>query len=275
MKVSVIIPTYNRRGFIGNAIQSVLNQTYPSIELIVVDDGSTDGSEIALEPFLDKIKYIKQDNSGVSRARNRGLEEATGEIIAFLDSDDEWLPQKIEMQVNFFKENPEALLCQTGDIWYRKGKRVNPKNKHQKYSGMIFKQCLPLCIVSVSDIALRKEILDIVGNFDESMPACEDYDLWLRITRAFPIHLIDLPLTIKHGGRPDQLSQSTPQMDKYRIQSMVQLLDSGVLTNEQTSWTLEVLEQKCAVFGNGCIKYGREEEGAYYLSLPETYQVKQ
>ncbi len=273
MLTTVIIPTFNRATLIERALKSVLNQTHKQLQIIVVDDGSTDNTQKVLAPYHGRIQYIYQENKGVSAARNKGIEKAHGNIITFLDSDDEWLPQKIDAQVNFFKENPEAVACQTGETWIRKGKRVNPKDKHKKHSGFIYKQCLPLCIVTISAIALKKEILERVGAFDESMPACEDYDLWLRTTHRYPIHLIDRPLVTKYGGRPDQLSQSTPQMDQYRIQSMIQLLDSQVLTEEQRKWTTETLREKCTVFGNGCIKHGKNEKGQYYLDLIQKYET--
>lgn len=256
MLVSVIIPAYNRKELLQRAVQSVQDQTYKNFELIVVDDGSTDGTE----------GTYRQPHQGVSAARNLGIRKSRGGLIAFLDSDDAWAPQKLQRQVRFFQDHPDARICQTEEIWIRNGRRVNPMKKHKKYSGMIFRQCLPLCIVSPSAVMMRRELFDQIGLFDESLPACEDYDLWLRVACRFPIYLIEEPLTIKYGGHSDQLSRTVPALDKYRIQSMLKLLDSGILTSEQKQWTLEELKKKSKIYADGCLKHGRTEEAGRVLS---------
>jgi len=265
----VIIPTYNRVASIGRAIESVLSQTYAQYELIVVDDGSTDGTMSLLETYADRIRVIHQNNRGVSAARNTGIRAARGVFIALLDSDDCWLPQKLEMQTAFFRTCPPALICQTEEIWIRNGKRVNPKRRHQKFSGMIFEKTLPLCLVSPSAVMIRKSLFDEVGFFDESLPACEDYDLWLRITWKYPVHLIDTPLIVKHGGHSDQLSR-LPELDKYRIQALVKILGQGCLSAAQRTAALTTLKEKCRVYAQGCLKRGKTEEAVYYRKLPET-----
>ncbi len=271
--VSVIIPTYNRAASIGRAIESVLSQTYAHYELIVVDDGSTDGTMSLLETYADRIRVIHQNNRGVSAARNTGIRAAGGLFIALLDSDDCWLPQKLEMQTAFFRTCPRALICQTEEIWIRNGKRVNPKKRHQKFSGMIFEKTLPLCLVSPSAVMIRKSLFDEVGFFDESLPACEDYDLWLRITWKYPVHLIDTPLIVKHGGHSDQLSRM-PELDKYRIQALVKILKQGCLSAAQRTAALATLNEKCRVYAEGCLKRGKTEEAAYYRKVPETAGVQ-
>ena len=272
--VSVIIPTYNRCSSIGRAIESVLSQSYMHREIIVVDDGSTDGTMGLLETFGDRIRVLHQNNRGVSAARNSGIRAAGGVFIALLDSDDSWMPEKLEQQVGFFRTNPQAMICQTEEIWIRNGKRINPKRKHQKFSGMIFEKTLPLCLVSPSAVMIRRSLFDEVGFFDESLPACEDYDLWLRITWKYPVHLIDTPLIVKHGGHPDQLS-SMPELDKYRIQSLAKILRQGCLSETQHNAALAMLGEKCRVYAGGCLKRGKTEEAAYYQKLPETVGVRQ
>jgi len=268
--VSIIIPTYNRKSLLTKAIDSVLKQTYTNFELIVVDDGSNDGTYDLLKYYAFKLKTLAQTNKGVSAARNLGIKAAKGQLITFLDSDDLWLPDKLKHQVAFFKHNPTALICQTEEIWIRNGKRVNPKKRHQKPNGMIFEQSLALCLVSPSAVMLRRALLDEVGLFDEALPACEDYDLWLRICWKYPVYLIDEPLIIKHGGHSDQLSR-IPELDKYRIISLVKILDSGHLNLDQYEAAVKMLVKKCQIYANGCLKRKKNKDARYYTSLAEKW----
>jgi glycosyltransferase involved in cell wall biosynthesis len=270
--VSVVIPTYNRGWILKEAIDSVLAQDFGDYELIVVDDGSTDGTFSLLDSYGGTILVIRQENRGVSAARNRGIAAASGRCIAFLDSDDLWLPGKLGVQFDFFLRNPDASICQTEEIWIRDGLRVNPGNRHRKASGMFFERSLALCLVSPSAVMIRKSLFGEVGLFDESLPACEDYDLWLRIGASHPIFLIDDPLVVKRGGHPDQLSRA-PGLDRYRIQSLVKLLESGRLSKDQHAAAARTLVEKCAVYGNGCIKRGKPEEAARYELLARRYGV--
>lgn len=264
--VSVIIPTYNRAHLLPRALDSVLSQTYPHVEPIVVDDGSTDGTASLLDGYGDRITVVSQANAGVSAARNAGIRTAKGGFIALLDSDDAWTPEKLASQVAFFQANPEAMICQTEEIWIRNGKRVNPMKKHKKISGDIFIASLDLCLVSPSAVMMRRALFDIKGYFNEDFPVCEDYDLWLRISRDTPVYLIDTPGTVKYGGHEDQLSASHSQ-DKYRIESVAALIREGNLTASQREAAVKVLKKKCRVYGNGCLKRGRTAEGEYYLGL--------
>lgn len=223
--VSVIIPTFNRAGTILRAVDSVLSQTYPALELLVVDDGSEDETSTLLGPLADsgRVILLTQPNRGVSAARNTGLGRAQGRLLAFLDSDDEWLPGKIEAQVNFFVQNPTEVLVQTQERWIRKGRRVNPGRRHLKKAGDIFLESLALCLISPSAVMLRQSLLDEVGLFDENLPAAEDYDLWLRVLARYPAGLIDQELVIRHGGHPDQLS-ARHSLDQYRIIALEKIL---------------------------------------------------
>jgi glycosyltransferase involved in cell wall biosynthesis len=266
--VSVIIPTFNRSSLVPEAVDSVFKQTFTDFELIVVDDGSNDDTSEVLTPYKDRLVYCFQKNRGVSGARNLGIQMAQGRWIAFLDSDDLWLPRKLETQTRFVSQNPGALICQTEEIWLRHGRRVNPQKKHQKFSGDVFAPSLRLCIVSPSAVMIRKDLFEQVGFFDEGLPAGEDYDLWLRISARFPIFLINQPLIIKRGGHPDQLSRSTPSLDRFRIQALVKILNSGELTVSQYDLAYKELKTKCQIYGQGCLKRGRTEEGNYYLQLP-------
>lgn len=268
--VSVIIPTFNRRRFVREAIDSVLAQDFGDFELIVVDDGSTDGTAERLSAYGSRIRVIRQENAGVSAARNRGIEVSTASLIAFLDSDDLWLPGKLTRQAAFFREHPKALICQCEELWIRNGRRVNPRKKHRKRSGMIFEHSLELCLVSPSAVMLRRRLLQEVGLFDEHLPACEDYDLWLRVSCRHPVYLIDEPLIVKRGGHADQLSRAAG-LDRHRIRSMVNLLESGLLSPGQTAATCRVLRQKCAIYTQGCLKRGKTEEARKYRQIAARY----
>lgn len=269
-KVSVIIPTFNRADKLSRAVSSVLNQSFTDFELIVVDDGSTDQTTRVMAPFRSQVVYLRFPfNQGVSAARNLGLQKASSSLIAFLDSDDYWLPQKLAVQVDFFDRHPEAQICQTEEIWIRKGRRVNPRKKHLKPSGDIFAQSLKLCLISPSAVMLRRTLFDEVGGFDEDLPACEDYDLWLRIACRCPVHLIPEPLVVKEGGMPDQLSAKVKGMDRFRIRAIEKLIKQGVLNKTQFEAAMAVLAEKCKIYGQGCLKRGKIREGTYYLNLPQ------
>lgn len=267
-RVSVIIPTYNRGWIIKEAIDSVLAQDFKDFELIVVDDGSTDNTLEILNSFQYDIKVLRQSNHGVSAARNRGIAAASGHFIAFLDSDDLWLPRKLARQVDFFNSNPDAYICQTEEIWVRNNVRVNPKKRHKKPWGMIFEPSLALCLVSPSAVMIRRSLFEKVGGFDETLPACEDYDLWLRISCRYPVYLIETPLIIKRGGHNDQLSASFG-LDKFRIKSLNKIIESDLLSKTQYRAAVKTLKQKCMIYAAGCRKRGREDEALYYTSLSE------
>lgn len=260
--ISTIIPTFNRGRFVVEAVSSVLTQrNVPEpCEIIVVDDGSTDDTASALEQFSGKIRYIFQERSGVSAARNRGIIESKGQYIAFLDSDDLWLPDKLACQLAWFQDHPEALLCQTEEIWIRNGKKLNPRRYHKKPEGFCFPLLLQRCLVSPSAAAVRRTVFDKVGLFDESLPACEDYDLWLRIGSRYPLGLIENPLVIKRGGHPDQLSSTIPSLDRYRIRSILKLLSMGFLHADQTIAAVTVLREKSRIYTEGCRKHGKEQQ---------------
>jgi hypothetical protein len=270
--VSVIIPTYNRAAYLVEALDSVLDQAYPNLEVIVVDDGSGDHTAQVLKPYLNNINLLSQVNRGVSASRNLGIRTAQGELIAFLDSDDYWLPQKLTTQVAFFCDHPQAQICQTDEIWIRKGKRVNPGRRHAKPQGDIFEASLALCLVSPSAVMLKRSLFDRVGLFDEELPACEDYDLWLRIAVDYPVYLIADPLIVKRGGHADQLS-GMPGLDRYRIHSLCKLLDRVHLASSRRAAVVRTLAVKCAIYAQGCAKRGRHDEADYYHRLPARYGV--
>ena len=264
--ISVIIPTYDRYWILKEAIDSVLSQKFSDFEIIVVDDGSTDATNELLSTYGDQITTISQQNKGVSSARNAGVSFARGDYIAFLDSDDMWLPEKLACQHDFFQSHPEAFICQTDEIWIRNGVRVNPKNRHKKPSGMIFEPSLQLCLVSPSAVMIKKSLFDSVGLFNESFPACEDYDLWLRIGLYYPIYLIDRQLVVKRGGHDDQLSRN-PGLDRYRILSIVNILENHTLTTPYYQAAVDVLREKCRIYADGCIRRDKVDEAVFYQTI--------
>jgi glycosyltransferase involved in cell wall biosynthesis len=271
-RVSVLIPTYNRLSKVKNAIKSVLKQTYRDFELWVVDDGSTDGTGEALEGFGNEVKYVSQSNRGVSAARNLGFRVSRGKYVAFLDSDDLWEPKKLEIQVRCMEANPQFPLCYTDEIWIRRGIRVNPKKKHAKYSGWIFEKCLPLCIISPSSALMKRTLFEEIGGFDETLPVCEDYDFWLRVTCRYPVLFIDKKLIVKRGGHEDQLSTRSWGNDRYRVMALEKVLRSQNLKAEEKRMALAELVRKCRILSHGSYKRGKREEGRRYEELGKQYE---
>ncbi len=265
--VSVIIPTRNRSAFLRRALTSVTAQTWRPSEIIVVDDGSTDDTSRWLPPEFPDVHYVQQSHCGVSAARNRGVKEASGEWIAFLDSDDAWLPAKLERQLESLHAHPEHALCHTDEIWMRRGRRVNPKDRHAKAGGFIFQRCLPLCVISPSSVMLRRSFLKDMGGFDETLPVCEDYDLWLRICSRHPVLYLDERLVIKHGGHSDQLSRRYWGMDRYRICALQKIVKSGWLSVEDGEAALRTLVGKIEIYLTGARKRGKPDVNTYEALL--------
>lgn len=274
MSISVIIPTFNRASLLPRALHSVLNQTRSPDEIIVVDDGSTDNTRDQIADQFPQIHYVYQKNQGVSAARNRGIQAAAHQWIAFLDSDDEWCPEKLERQWEALRKSSDYLICHTNEIWIRKGRRVNQMKKHAKHGGYIFKTCLPLCVISPSSVLIHRHIFDDIGGFDPTLPVCEDYDLWLRICARKPVLYLDEPLLIKHGGHADQLSHAYWGMDRFRIQALSHIIDSGILGSENLKPALDMLIYKIDIYINGAEKRKKTEEVALYKEKKQYYVAR-
>jgi glycosyltransferase involved in cell wall biosynthesis len=275
--VSIVIPTYNRASWLKEALESVRTQTFRDFEVIVVDDGSTDPTRDIIESYKAEFNLrplLFDSNHGVSWARNRGIEAARAPWIAFLDSDDLWLPRKLEVQTAYLKDHPELEIAQTEEIWIRRGVRVNPMKKHRKSGGRILERCLELCVVSPSATLLSRRILDEAGLFDESLPVCEDYDLWLRIACRFPIGLIPKPLIVKRGGHADQLSRKYPAMDLFRIRAIQNLLENHPLKPDERAVALRELERKCSIYAQGARRRGKTGEAERVEKISETERCK-
>ena len=260
MKISVIIPTFNRKHTLQRAIDSVLAQTFKPFEIIIVDDGSKDGTKEWLLQNYPSVQYIHQPNNGVSSARNKGIQISQGSWIALLDSDDEWMPEKLEYQSRFLEMNRDSSFCHTNEIWIRNGVRVNQMKKHKKYGGDIFKHCLDICRISPSSSIIKKDVFEEVGAFDESLTVCEDYDLWLRVTAKFNILFLDEPLIKKYGGHLDQLSRVPEGIEQYRIRSLEKILSMGSLTETQFRSAKDMLIHKLNIYAKGLKKRDKYEE---------------
>lgn len=272
MMVSVVIPTYNRSGFLKTAIDSVLAQSFKDYELVIIDDGSIDETIDLLESYGNSLRYVRQENRGPASARNRGIEESRGKLVAFLDSDDQWHPDKLLYQTAAMEREPVYLISHTEEIWYRNGNILHQKKKHRKIQGDIFQKSLLICMVSMSTVMVRRKLFNEIGYFDELMPCCEDYDFWLRAAVNHEFLLIDKELTFKDGGRDDQVSHiHRIGMDRFRIRSIIKVIENYRLLPEQKELALRELKRKCRIYGNGCIKWGKVEEGRRYLQLAEKY----
>jgi len=272
VNISVIIPTHNRVHTIGRAIESVLKQSLQPAEIIIVDDGSTDGTAELIQNDFPACRYLHQQNQGVSSARNNGISTATGEWLAFLDSDDEWMPEKLATQASVLESNPGMKLCHTEEIWIRNGKRVNQMKKHAKTGGWIFQHCLPLCAISPSSVIIHRSLFDSVGPFDETLPACEDYDLWLRICAFHPTLFIETPQIIKHGGHEDQLSRKHWGMDRFRIQALEKIIAHPDLSSADRQAAIEVLIKKAGILAQGAIKRGKQQQADTYSEKQHHFQ---
>jgi glycosyltransferase involved in cell wall biosynthesis len=271
MRISVVIPTYNRAHTLPLALDSVLSQTMPAQEVIVVDDGSRDDTAALVRKSYPQVRYLRQSNGGVSRARNRGIAAAQEEWIAFLDSDDAWLPTKLAAQRTALREHPNTRLCHTEEIWIRRGRRVNQMDKHAKSGGFIFRACLPRCVISPSASILHRSLIEEVGSFDEALPACEDYDLWLRICATEPVAFVPTLQIEKYGGHEDQLSQQYWGMDRFRIQALEKIIGSGRLDAGNQAAARKTLVRKARVLATGARKRGKPERAAYYESKQAKY----
>jgi glycosyltransferase involved in cell wall biosynthesis len=272
MQLSVIIPSFNRAQTLTRAIDSVINQKSAVDEIIVVDDGSTDDTAIQITENYPDIKLIRQSNQGVSAARNAGIKQASFEWIAFLDSDDTWMPDKISIIRQMQHAQSEYLLFHSDEIWIRNGIRVNPMKKHRKSGGFIFEHCLPLCVISPSAAVVHRSLLQSVRYFDESLPACEDYDLWLKICHQFPVAFIARPLITKYGGHEDQLSCRFWGMDRFRIRSLHRLLENQALTREQYLAAESMLTKKLNILLNGARKHNNHEVMAEFSPILKRIQ---
>ena len=261
--VSVIIPTYNRWPMLGQAVESVLAQTAGGYELIVVDDGSTDETRCRLADYGSRLTVLTQRNRGVSAARNLGASRASGGYLAFLDSDDLWHPGKLQRQLDFMERNPEVEICQTDEIWIRNGVRVNPRNRHRKPSGDIFRASLELCLVSPSAVMMRRELFERIGRLRRVAPGLRGLRPVAPYCQGYGDPLIPELLVTKRGGHADQLSRATWGFDRFRVTTIANLIEAG-LDAEKAGWALEAMAKKVTILAQGFRKRGNEAMAREY-----------
>ena len=260
-QVDIIIPTFNRAHTLDRALASVKKQDFQNFQLWVVDDGSTDATQTLLKKwrkhFLTGQMHIlhNESNRGVSAARNRGIKAGQAPWLAFLDSDDEWLPQKLKQQTEWIKHYPQHLLIHTEEIWIRKGHRVNPKKKHIKKGGRIFSHNLDMCRISPSSVIIQRAFLESVSLFREDFPVCEDYELWLKLCSRTDTGFIKTPLIIKYGGHEGQLSHKYKAMDEWRVRALSEHLNSPFVTQQEQQELIKVLIHKCEILLKGYEKH--------------------
>lgn len=255
IKISVIIPSFNRIDYLQRSIGSVLKQTYTVNEIILVDNNSNDGTKEFVTNYYPEVKVHNEDKKGVSFARNTGIIKSKNEWIAFLDSDDEWCKKKIEMQIN-------KLLCygnkyriiHTDEKWIKNGKYHNQKIKHKKKGGYLFNDSLEFCKISPSSVLMHKSLFEKYGMFDNNLQVCEDYELWLRITSKVLIGFVDEPLLIKYGGHKGQLSKKYWGLDRFRIQALENIILTFKLNPDQKYWAIKTMLKKIKILSNGAKK---------------------
>ena len=254
--ISVIIPVYNRQEFIKRAVESVLKQTLPASQIIVVDDGSSDLTPQILQLYKDKIKIISTKNQGVSRARNIGIAHSKYRWITFLDSDDEWDERKLELQYSFHKNNPHILFSHTFERWIKNNKTIKPKKHHKKPKGWCFDENISFCKIAPSSVMIDKRVFEKVGYFDENLKVCEDFDLWLRILKRYELGLIEKELVTKYAGHKDQLSTRYHSMDEQRIYALKKHIG--------TKGVKEEIIKKYRILIRGALKRGKKEKASVW-----------
>ncbi len=266
-RTTVVIPSFERPLELKTAVLSVLAQTDRDFELVIVFDGPQAESEGALGSCQSdpRLSVVTQAHAGVSAARNLGIRRARGEWIAFLDDDDLWHPTKLARQLSWTTAQG-YLASQCEEIWIRRGRRVNPMQKHEKPSGWIFPHCVDLCAISPSAALLHRSVFDAIGCFDPDLPACEDYDLWLRLALYYPVGCLRESLITKFGGHASQLSARHPAMDRFRVRALEKILEDPEL-EKFPHWrqkALQGLRDRCKLLAHGAQKRGLAEEYADY-----------
>ena len=254
INVSVIIPTYNRVKFLPACINSVLKQSIPVEEIIVVDNNSSDGTVNYIRDKFKMVRVLIERNKGVSFARNLGILNSKNNWVAFLDSDDEWMPDKIQKQIELIKRlNYKVNFIHTNEKWVRNNIILNQKKKHAKKGGYIFQDCLDICKISPSSTLIKKSLFDQYGLFNTKFKVCEDYELWLRFTSKIEIGYINEVLIKKNGGHNDQLSKKYWGIDRYRIKALEKLIVTNNLTIEYKVMAVKKLIEKINILILGAI----------------------
>jgi glycosyltransferase involved in cell wall biosynthesis len=272
MRVGVIIPVFNRLSRLRRAVESVLAQqrTGLDFDLVVVDDASTrDLSAVRSVVKGAGHSWISQSaNRGPAAARNAGVAVLSAEIewLAFLDSDDEWLPGKLAAQIEWVQADPAVRVFQCREKWMRDGQPAKRPQRLREPEGEIFSECVERCCISPSAVMLRRYLFEEIGGFDERYRVCEDYQLWLRIALREEVGLLDQELVIKHGGEDDQLTAIVPAFDRWRLRALLEMLPMAA---ERTEAVRLGIVEKARILQRGADRQGNSEAAEIYEEIGE------
>ena len=266
--VDIIIPTYNRKNLLKRAISSIYNQSYQNWRLLIIDDGSTDGTSEEFYGNKTQLFPLKQ-NKGVSYARNYGIKHSQAKWLAFLDSDDEWLSDKLKKQIEYSHNHPKYPLIHCNEIWLKNGKILNQKKRHKKQGGRIFIPSVDLCCISPSAVLIKRAIFDELGLFKEEFPVCEDYDFWLRLTSRYEAGFLNSTLVRKYGGHSDQLSKKYSAMDYWRVKALFPFLKDKKLSLSERKKVKQTLIKKTQILLKG---YKKHKNFKNYAEIENIFQ---
>lgn len=264
MLVSIIIPTFNRLTLLKRAIASVQAQTFCDYELIIVDDASTDGTQEFVKNSNHTLICLAQ-NKGVSHARNMGVKKAKGSLIAFLDSDDVWEKDKLQTQVDFHQSDT-GIQCSFGiEQWFRYKKQVKRPSKYHAPKIVNFEDLLAFTFIGPSSVMINKELFEKLDGFDEQLKVCEDFDLWLRLSKIAPLHLSERTLIQKHAGDHDHLAASVLSLEPFRVRALMKHKDDKCVKN--------VIQIKLDIIKKGATKHQNHELLDFCLEHEEKIRI--
>jgi glycosyltransferase involved in cell wall biosynthesis len=259
-KVSVVIPTFNREKFITKALDSVMDQTYQDYEVVVMDDGSKDNTREIVENYGKKVSYFYQENRGIASARNEAIKRSSGDYIAFLDSDDYWVREKLETQIDLFDKHPEYGMVASCCSSIRLDGSFREKNRPGK-SGWVLRDLFNKNFIRTSSALIKKECLSRVGLFDEDFRECEEYDLWLRIAAMYPIGFINDSLAV-YVDNAEGISTDSLAGRLFRLK----VLEKEYLAKKiPPKMYNKRISNTCHYIGRHYITRGDTENGRIYL----------
>lgn len=277
--VDIVIPAFGREKLLEEAVRSVQQQTFEDWRLLIVDDASA--TPLRCDSFAHdkRIEIIRlEKNSGPALARNQGASRGDSPFIAFLDSDDLWQPQKLELQLELFKDDPLLQWAHTNEVWFRNGALVRQKHIHAKQGGQFFSRALERCLISPSAVMLRRIFFEQSGGFNPAFRLCEDYEFWLRLLLVNPVGFVKDAATVKRAGEWEQLSSSR-EIDRYRVLALHRLWRNAprTLSSEETILLLEEAARKTERLVKGAQKHRNRKRLATYqawLTLFKTLRTR-
>ena len=267
--VSVVIPTFNHGHLVEQAVASVFAQSYPNTELIVIDDGSTDDTRERLASFDGSLRYVHQENRGLSTARNAGIALAKGEFIALLDADDRWMPEKIARQVAVFKEQDQVGVVSCWGLQVSSdGKELGPSKRYPCAGEKGLRRLLQgNCVSGGSNAVVKKECFEKLGGFDESLTSSEDWDMWLRIVPFYPIQVVEAQLVLVRQG---EINMSAPRNCDRMLQNEITVLEKFFrshpsLPEGSRSWRSKALSERYVAAAWASVEDGRVSKARRYI----------